>query len=173
MSVELLLLVLPGGAEIALQMGVLLQLRIAVGRQHLAVGVDVDALSLRSAPAAVSGRSRSWPETTMNGPFSTVRDTGVGAGVPKVSVLARSSSAMQSRLTSPTSNTMGSKLLHAPVLSRWRTVPCRKSALTWLVGIAQRQRRGRHRPPCPGCRTESATSGSGRPHPSFHSRSMS
>ena len=42
---ELLLLVLPRGAEVARQMGVFLQARIAVGGQHLAVGVDVDACS--------------------------------------------------------------------------------------------------------------------------------
>ena len=42
------LLVLPCGAEVALQVGVfLLQLRVAVGGQHLRVGVDVDALALR------------------------------------------------------------------------------------------------------------------------------
>ena len=45
-SCEFFLLVLPCGAEIALQVGVLFQLRIAVGRQHLAVGIDVDALAL-------------------------------------------------------------------------------------------------------------------------------
>ena len=44
--VELLLLVLPGGAEVALEVRELLQLGIGVRRQHLAVGVDVDALAL-------------------------------------------------------------------------------------------------------------------------------
>ncbi len=44
-SFELLLLVLPGGSEVALQVGVLLELGVGVGREHLAVGVDVDALS--------------------------------------------------------------------------------------------------------------------------------
>ena len=44
---ELLALVLPGRAEVALQVRVLVQFRIGVGRQHLAVGVDVDALARR------------------------------------------------------------------------------------------------------------------------------
>jgi len=44
-AVKFLLLVLPGGAEVALQLGIFLQLGIGVGRQHFAVGVDVDALS--------------------------------------------------------------------------------------------------------------------------------
>ena len=43
---ELLLLVLPGGAEVAVEVRVLLQLRVAVAGQHLAVGVNVDALAL-------------------------------------------------------------------------------------------------------------------------------
>ena len=45
--VELLLLVLPGGAEVALEVSELLQLGVRVRREHLAVGVDVDALALR------------------------------------------------------------------------------------------------------------------------------
>ena len=44
--VELLLLVLPGRAEVALQVRVLLQLGVRVRRKHLAVGVHVDALAL-------------------------------------------------------------------------------------------------------------------------------
>ncbi len=43
--VELLLLVLPGGAEVALELRELLELRVGVRRQHLAVRVDVDALA--------------------------------------------------------------------------------------------------------------------------------
>jgi len=43
--VEFLLLILPCCTKIALQVGVLLQLRIAVSRKHFAVGVDVDSLS--------------------------------------------------------------------------------------------------------------------------------
>ena len=46
-GVELRLLALPRGAEVARQMGVGLQPGVAVGGQHLAVGVDVDALALR------------------------------------------------------------------------------------------------------------------------------
>ncbi len=38
-------LVLPGGAEMTVEMGVLLQLGIGVGGKHLAVGVHVDALA--------------------------------------------------------------------------------------------------------------------------------
>jgi hypothetical protein len=38
-------LVLPGAAEVADQVGVLLQAGVAVGRQHFAVGIDVDALA--------------------------------------------------------------------------------------------------------------------------------
>ncbi len=41
---KFLLLVLPGGAEVALEVRVRLQLRIRVGGQHLAMGVNVDAL---------------------------------------------------------------------------------------------------------------------------------
>jgi len=41
---HLLLLILPGGAEVTVEMAVLLQLGIAVAGQHLAMGVDVDAL---------------------------------------------------------------------------------------------------------------------------------
>ncbi len=44
---ELLVLVPPGTAVIALEMIILLEGRIIVGRQHLAVGVDVDARPLR------------------------------------------------------------------------------------------------------------------------------
>ena len=40
------LLILPGGAEVAIKMAVFLQLRIAVAGQHLAMGVNVDALIL-------------------------------------------------------------------------------------------------------------------------------
>ncbi|MNE29857.1 hypothetical protein D3C80_1233520 [compost metagenome] len=40
---ELLLLVLPGGAVVAHQMRVLLEEGVGQGRQHLAVGIDVDA----------------------------------------------------------------------------------------------------------------------------------
>ncbi len=43
---ELLLLVLPGRAVVAVEVGVLLEPRVAVGGEHLAVGVDVDALAL-------------------------------------------------------------------------------------------------------------------------------
>ena len=43
---ELFLLVLPGGAIVADQVRILVQLRVAVSRQHLAVGVDVDAGAL-------------------------------------------------------------------------------------------------------------------------------
>ena len=44
---KLPLLVLPCGAEVAFQVGkALFQLRVAVGGQHLRVGVDVDALAL-------------------------------------------------------------------------------------------------------------------------------
>ncbi len=42
---EFLLLVLPRGAEVALEVGVLLQLGIAERGEHFAVGVDVDALA--------------------------------------------------------------------------------------------------------------------------------
>ncbi len=42
---EFLVLVLPGAAEVAHQVGVLLEAGIAVGRKHLAVGVDVDPLA--------------------------------------------------------------------------------------------------------------------------------
>ena len=44
---KFLLLILPRRAEISRQMGVLLQAGIAVGGQHLAVGVDVDAPARR------------------------------------------------------------------------------------------------------------------------------
>ena len=43
---KFLLLILPCGAEVALQMGELFQFGIGMGRQHFAVGVDVDAFSL-------------------------------------------------------------------------------------------------------------------------------
>ena len=44
---KLPLLVLPCGAKIAFQVGkALFQFRVAVGRQHLGVGVDIDALAL-------------------------------------------------------------------------------------------------------------------------------
>ena len=42
---ELLGLVLPGGAVVAVEMGVLLEAGVAVGGEHLAVGVDVDAFA--------------------------------------------------------------------------------------------------------------------------------
>ena len=43
---KFLLLILPRRAEVALEVRIFLQLRVTVGRQHLAVGVDVDALVL-------------------------------------------------------------------------------------------------------------------------------
>ena len=43
---ELLVLVLPGAAEVARQVLVLLEARVAVGRKHLHVGIDVDPLAL-------------------------------------------------------------------------------------------------------------------------------
>ena len=43
---KLLLLVLPRRAEVALEVWVFFKLRIAVGRQHFTVGVDVDAFTL-------------------------------------------------------------------------------------------------------------------------------
>ena len=43
---ELLVLVLPGGAEVPVEVLVLLQLGVGVRRQHLAVGVDVDPRAL-------------------------------------------------------------------------------------------------------------------------------
>ncbi len=39
-------LIVPGAADVAFQVGMLAQLRVAVGGQHLRVGVDVDALAL-------------------------------------------------------------------------------------------------------------------------------
>ena len=42
---EFLVLVLPGRPVVAVEMGIFFQLRIAVGGQHLAVGIDVDALA--------------------------------------------------------------------------------------------------------------------------------
>ena len=39
---EFLVLILPGGPVMAVEMGVFFQSRIAVGGQHLAVGVNVD-----------------------------------------------------------------------------------------------------------------------------------
>ena len=42
-----LLLVLPRRAEVALEMGIFFQFRIAMGGQHFAVGVDVDAFARR------------------------------------------------------------------------------------------------------------------------------
>ena len=46
-GVEFLCLILPCAAVIANEMAVLFQLRIAVGGQHLPVGVNIDAQSLR------------------------------------------------------------------------------------------------------------------------------
>ena len=43
---EFFLLALPGGAEVALELRVLFELRVAVRRQHLAMRVDVDALAV-------------------------------------------------------------------------------------------------------------------------------
>ena len=42
---ELTLLILPGGAEIALEVRIFFQFRVGVRRQHFTVGVDVDALA--------------------------------------------------------------------------------------------------------------------------------
>ena len=62
-------------------------------------------------PAVCSRRAfrsfRSCPEMMMAGPGSTPRETVVGSGVPKVSVLARSSISMQVRLADPTAMTSG------------------------------------------------------------------
>ena len=44
-AVELPLLVLPGGAEIAFEVRVLFQFRVGVRRQHFTVRVDIDALA--------------------------------------------------------------------------------------------------------------------------------
>ena len=43
---KLFFLILPGGAVVAVKMTILFQFRVAVAGQHLAVGVDVDALAL-------------------------------------------------------------------------------------------------------------------------------
>ena len=63
---ELLGLVLPGPAVVAVEVGVFLQFRVAVAGQHLAVGVDVDALALgllqqELAGPSGRGRRRGWP----------------------------------------------------------------------------------------------------------------
>ena len=92
---ELPLLVLPCGAKVALEMRkALLQLRVAVGRQHLRVGVDVDALALGLLQQAAWRRRGRGRRCTMKGPFSMVRDTSTGSGSPNAPVLALSSSAM-------------------------------------------------------------------------------
>ena len=78
---ELLVLVLPGGAEVAVEMRVFLQLRIGVAGQHLAVGVDVDALALGLLEQH-SRSLRSWPEIRMHLPFCAPSGTGVGTGWP-------------------------------------------------------------------------------------------
>ena len=44
-AVEFFLLVLPSRAEVAFEVFVFFQLRICMGREHFAVGVDVDALT--------------------------------------------------------------------------------------------------------------------------------
>ncbi len=66
-AVELALLVLPGGAEVSGQLRVFSQPRIPVGGQHLAVGVHVDPVPVVCSSSWCRS-SRSWPETTMNGP---------------------------------------------------------------------------------------------------------
>ena len=43
---EFFLLVLPCGAEVAVEVGVLFESRVAVGGEHFAVSVDVDACAL-------------------------------------------------------------------------------------------------------------------------------
>ena len=43
---EFLVLILPGGAVVAVEVGIFFQFRIAVGGQHFAVGVDIDAFAL-------------------------------------------------------------------------------------------------------------------------------
>jgi hypothetical protein len=78
---ELLLLILPGGSEVALEVRVCLQLRIRVGGQHLAVGVDIDALPFCLLQKLLQ-IIQVVAVMTMNGPFSIVSGTVVGTGVP-------------------------------------------------------------------------------------------
>ena len=42
------MLVLPGGTEMAIEVGIFFQSRIPVGREHFAVGIDIDAFSFAS-----------------------------------------------------------------------------------------------------------------------------
>ena len=123
---KLRLLALPCRAEVACQMRIFFQIRIAVGGQHFTVGINVDAPVLPSVPAADAGLRRSCPDTTMNGPCFDIRVHSVWErGVPKVSVLARSSSSMHWRLTCPNSMMSASHSLNGAFLPSADTVPCR------------------------------------------------
>ena len=91
---EFLLLVLPGRPVVAVQMRVLLQPRVAVGGEHLAVGVDVDPLPLGlleqlfEVPEVVAGDEDRLPLLRPEGDRRGDR-LAVGAGVGRVEDLHR------------------------------------------------------------------------------------
>lgn len=134
-----------------LSLGMLFELRIAVGRKHLAMGVDVHALAVGLLEKELEV-SEVMPLTTMKGPFSIVMGTVVGTGVPKVSVFALSRSAIVARFFSPISRTIGRSS------SMPQSSPTAKSALAksgrFLRPHSRARTRGARRRPCRGCRRE-------------------
>ena len=91
---ELLVLVLPRGAEVPDQVLVLLELRVGVGRQHLAVRVDVDALAVglleqrREVGEVVAGDEDGLARALAERDLRRLR-LAVGAGVGRVEDLHR------------------------------------------------------------------------------------
>ena len=143
MFVEFLLLALPCGAEIALELGVLLELRIAVGRQHFAVGVDVDALALGLLQKQLQVVQIMAGDDDEGAFFHRAGDTVVGTGVPKVSVLAWSRSAMHRKVYLAHLQDDRQQLVHAPVLADGKERLGRRSGRFLVV---------RHsRAPCAWC----------------------
>ena len=132
---KLLLLVLPRRAEVALEVWVFLQLRIAVGWQHFAVRVDIHALARRLLQQqlqvveimAGDDDERSLLHRQRDG-HGRGRAVGLGVG------LIQQRHALEVLLAHLHHD--GQQLVHAPVLAHGKKSLGEK-AVHFLVGIAQ------------------------------------
>ena len=112
---EFLLLILPCGTEVALQVRILLQFRVGVGRQHLTVSIDIDPLALGllqqqlQIVQIVAGDHNEGPLLHSQGNFNRLGVTksfGIG--------LIQQLHAPQVDLTNFQHN--GKQLIHAPIV---------------------------------------------------------
>ena len=144
---KFLLLILPGGAEIALEMGIFLKSRIGMGRQHLAMGIDVDAFALGLLQKQLTVL-QVMPGDDDKGAFLHGQGHGGGHGVTiGFSVgLVQQRHALEVHLAHLHDNRQ--QLFHAPVLADGKQALI-EEAVHFLVGIAQHHGMvcvGRHAP---------------------------